>query len=156
MKSRLTAFTMVLAFLVGLVFLVVLFSIPVPVYAGAEGSGWIADRKVNEIDVVGDDQWPSMATDSNGYIYVAFEKRHSSVSYIVVARSTDGGDTWEFFDAMWTDANVHRFQYPSIAIDPYDDRVYVAYELEIERDPIPDTHDVYVWRDVGPRRSRCG
>lgn len=128
MKSRVMMFIVVLAFVVSLVSLGGLFVNTV--YAGATGSGWITDRLVY-LDDVNNERNPSMATDSNGYLYVAYEHYYSTAGRwgIHVARSTDGGYSWSLFYA-WSSASVIDLHYPSIAIDPYDDRVYVAYEVE--------------------------
>jgi hypothetical protein len=118
---------MVLAFLVGLVYLEMLFSVPVPVYAEAPGSGWVADRLVYPSDEP--DRSPSMATDSNGYLYVVFEHydRLAELYKIIVSRSTDGGDTWSKL-VSWS--STKEIGHPSMAIDPYDDSIYIAYQRE--------------------------
>jgi len=91
---------------------------------------------------VGNGQRPSMATDGNGYLYIAYHQYESwLVDYghtIYVERSTDGGWSWTEF-GRWTDPN-YRIGNPSIAIDPYDNRVYVAYELAR---PVYDYYDIY-------------
>jgi len=73
-KSRVTVLVLVFAFLIGLVSLVMLFSIPVPVYAGAEDSGWITDRPVVWSEP--DEFSPSMAADSKGNLYIVKEMYH--------------------------------------------------------------------------------
>lgn len=72
----------------------------------------------------------SMATSSDGYLYVVFEEYSTidSRQYIVLLRSADGGLTWSNF-TDWNEGglDVHN---PSMAIDPVDNRIYVAYERE--------------------------
>ena len=96
---------------------------------GSAGSGWINDRLVYDNPSY-DERRPSIATDGNGYLYVAFERYYADKGRwsIRVHRSTDGGDTWSFFGGWYYSS--YDIHYPSIAIDPYDNNVYVAYELE--------------------------
>jgi parallel beta-helix repeat protein len=81
----------------------------------------------------------SMATDSNGYFYVAYEDWYPAggKQAIFLERSVDGGRTWSVLTQWyWVAYDCHN---PSIAIDPYDNKVYVAYELEIST----SQHDIY-------------
>src|SRR4030042_6656295 len=62
------------------------------------GCGWTTDSLVYD-DVVNEESWPSMATDSNGTVYVAYQ-HHNSASgkeEIHVSRSIDAGQTWNLF-----------------------------------------------------------
>jgi len=80
---------------------------------------------------VGYGQRPSMATDGNGYLYIAYHQYSAGYDYgyeINVRKSTDGGYSWNDF-GKWRHPG-YRIGNPSIAIDPYDNRVYVAYEVE--------------------------
>lgn len=78
---------------------------------------------------VGDGFEPSMATDSDNYLYVAYDEYGSPYGHsIYVKRSTDGGCSWSEF-GKWVHQG-HLIGNPSITIDPYDNRVYVAYEVE--------------------------
>jgi parallel beta-helix repeat protein len=89
-----------------------------------------SDRKDNRV---------SMATDSNGYLYIAHEDWYPpGVQYgIFVEKSIDGGNSWfTLTNWYWAGYDCHN---PSIAIDPYDDRIYVAYE----RAYLESDHDIY-------------
>jgi len=90
-----------------------------------KASIWMPTKQVGYGDC------PSMATDSNGYLYATYHQYSTGYSYgyeIYVSRSTDGGYSWTQF-GKWSHPG-YRIGNPSIAIDPYDNRVYVAYEVE--------------------------
>jgi hypothetical protein len=74
---------------------------------------------------VGDGLNPSIATDSNGYLYVAYQSNTGSSIYVI--RSTDGGNSWSEF-GRWSHPGYGVYD-PCIAIDPYYDDIYVAYEV---------------------------
>jgi M6 family metalloprotease-like protein len=71
---------------------------------------------------------PVMATDSAGTIYCAYSVWNSSISqYSILAKySDDGGLSWitafSFYNSSYSYIN------PSIAIDPNDDSIFIAYE----------------------------
>jgi parallel beta-helix repeat protein len=81
----------------------------------------------------------AMATDGNGYLYVAYEDWYPAGGQqaIFLNRSTDDGRTWSYVTQWyWGGDDCHN---PSIAIDPYDNKIYVAYE----REDIPTDNDIY-------------
>jgi len=142
MKSRFTVFIVVLAFLVSLMYLFSSFG--VPVYAGAAGSGWIRDRSVARDPE--DEFSPSMATDSKGNLYVAFQVYdpggYSFCPWLIqVYNSTDGGDTWN----PMLELETFMGKNPSITVDVGDnDHIFVAYE---ERRPSGE-HWIYCKRYI--------
>jgi hypothetical protein len=83
----------------------------------------------------------SMATSSDGYLYVVYDDWWSSTSsYILwLYRSADQGLTWTFFGRWYDTLYGKNISNPSMAIDPYDNMIYVAYEYEYS----PTDHDVY-------------
>lgn len=113
--------------------ILILASIPI-ILADIEPMGtgsdhWIVDSLVYD-DNSNEESWPSLATDSNGNIYVAYQHYDSGFERfrIYVSTSTDGGQTWTLFYTIQKSTSLMN---PSIAIDPHDNRVYVAYEEEI-------------------------
>jgi len=111
---------------------------------GDGGSGWIRDVDASWEEYnffTGNDLeqefYPDMATNSAGVVYAVFEvyDDENDDFGIGLMVSYDGGVTWQgsfsfFFsnpfivadDALWDERD------PSIAIDPFNDTVYVAYE----------------------------
>jgi len=84
-----------------------------------------------------DESWPSMATDSNGNLYVAYQHYDSGFERyrIYISKSTDAGLTWTLFHTIQKSTSL---LHPSIAIDPHDNRIYVAYEEEVST----SNHDI--------------
>ena len=102
---------------------------------------WTDERLVNS-DQDSLDQKIAMATDSSGNMYVAYADRGSlNLTEIFVRKSSDGGVTWPFLVGVW---DYHNLGYPSIAIDPYNNEIYVAFE----REWVSNDHDVFVLRFV--------
>jgi len=93
------------------------------------GVGWTFDSLVYN-DAVNEESWPSMETDNNGTVYVAYQHYNSGFGKeeIHVSRSIDAGRTWSLFHTI---AGSHSLLHPSMAIDPYDNKLYIAYEEEI-------------------------
>jgi parallel beta-helix repeat protein len=105
--------------------------------------GWVEDREVYASTE--SERRPSMATDSNGYLYVTYEhyNPYSGFYEIYVSKSTDNGDTWTRINYAHDDYNLG---YPSIAIDVGDNNnIFVAFE----RERTPTDHDIFVLRHVG-------
>ncbi len=100
-------------------------------------TGWTNGSVVYD-DAVNEENWPSMATDSNGTTYVAYQ-HHESTPHekeeICVSRSTDAGHTWTLFHMISGSRNL---LHPSVAIDPHDNKLYIAYEEEISE----SQHDI--------------
>lgn len=141
MKIRLKVSRMIPTFLVTLMLLVTLFG--ETAYSGAPFSGWISDRLVYD-ETVG--RRPSMATDSEGNLYIAYEwyNTYYGVYGIRVVESTDGGDTWSIIHGVSSD--TYDYLHPSIAIDVYNDNIFVVYE----REKAPGDHDILLdWRPRG-------
>lgn len=102
---------------------------------------WTDERLVN-LDQDSVDQKIAMATDSSGNVYVAYADRGSlNLTEIFVRKSSDGGVTWPFLVGVW---DYHNLGYPSIAIDSYNNEIYVAFE----REWVSNDHDVFVLRFV--------
>ncbi len=128
-----------LGLLIALCFIVPLLSVAItPSTAVSPTANWTKDRLVDD-DMIDDEIRPSIATDNNGYLYVAYEDYEplEAVWGISVARSTDGGNTWSFFYGFYYSG--YHCGYPSIAIDPADNRIYLAYEFEWTS----TDHDIY-------------
>jgi hypothetical protein len=67
---------------------------------------------------------PSVATDSSGNVYVAYEYAYSGSDHdIYCAKSTDGGLTWTNYVIDWAYADSRQ---PSIFVDA-NDKVWIAY-----------------------------
>jgi parallel beta-helix repeat protein len=101
-------------------------------------TNWSTGKQINsDNDFV--DNKVSMATDNNGYLYVAYDDRNSGSDHqsIILKRSTDGGRTWSFY-CSWS-SSFYDYRNPSMAIDPYDNTIYVAYEIE----RTVSDHDIY-------------
>ena len=102
-------------------------------------TGWRIGKQVNsDNDFI--DGKVTMATDSNGYLYIAYEDWYpaGNKQAIFVQRSTDGGHSWSRLTYWyWVVYDSHN---PSIAVDPYGNRIYVAYERETSS----TNHDIYV------------
>ena len=86
----------------------------------------------------------SMATDSNGFLYIAYDDWYAGTNHyaVFVKCSTDNGNTWStIYIASSLTCNI---RYPSIAIDPYNNDIFVA----VEREWTPNDHDIFVVRRV--------
>lgn len=68
---------------------------------------------------------PAMAVDNNGYLYTVSRYYSSPYYYLYISRSMDGGVTWSYYTSAWSTAAMYN---PDIAIDPYNNRIYVVYE----------------------------
>jgi len=104
-------------------------------------TNWRIEKQVNsDNDFV--DGRVSIATDSNGYIYVAYDDWFPAINQyaVFVRRSTDGGNSWS--PLTIADDSAHNVRYPSIAIDPYNNDIFVA----VEREWTSNDHDILVWR----------
>jgi len=86
----------------------------------------------------------SMATDSNGYLYVAYDDWYPAVNQyaVFVRRSIDGGNTWSTIATAYD--STHNVRYPSIAIDPQSNDIFVA----VEREWTSNDHDILILRYV--------
>ena len=109
----------------------------------SQGTGsdhWMIDSLVYD-DASDEESWPSIATDSNGNLYVAYQHYDSGFERyrIYISKSTDGGLTWILF---YTIQKTTSLLHPSITIDPFDDRIYVAYENEISS----NAHEILISR----------
>jgi len=106
-------------------------------------TNWMNERLVS-LDEDFIDIKISMATDSNGYLYIAYEDWYPAVNQyaIFVRRSTDGGNTWPTIVIGYE--STHNLRYPSIAIDPYSNDIFVA----VEREWTSSDHDILVLRYV--------
>jgi len=103
---------------------------------------WTEERLVN-LDQDSVDQKIAMATDSSGNMYVAYADRGSlNQTAIFVRKSSDRGATWPFL--MGASDSSHDLGYPSIATDPYNNEIYVAFE----REWASNDHDIWVLRFV--------
>ncbi len=115
--------------------------------AGSSGSGWITDRLVFA-DSSNTERRPSLASDSDGNLWAAFEHFNNQTGHyeIYVSESTDGGVTWTWIRRAYsTSTPTHDFTYPSIAIDPETDNIYVVYQVDEDA----THHDIDVLRCVG-------
>jgi hypothetical protein len=86
----------------------------------------------------------SMATDSRGYAYIAYEDWYPAVnqSAIFVMCSTDEGSNWTVVATGYDSS--HNLSHPSIAIDPYTNDIFVA----VERERASDDHDILIFRCI--------
>jgi hypothetical protein len=108
------------------------------VSAGSSPADWWTDILVYQDDTNYEGR-PSIATDSNAYLYVAYQHYDSGYERyrIYISKSIDGGLTWSLFYKIEKTTSLMN---PSVAIDPHDNRIYVAYENEIS----PSDHDILV------------
>ena len=112
----------------------------------ARAFGWVEDREVSNEPIAVREHRPSMTTDSNGDLYVAYEHYdpNSELYEIHVSKSMDNGETWGYLGGVYDVDN--NLGYPSIAIDVGDNNnIYVAFE----REWTSTDHDVFVLRYVG-------
>lgn len=110
-------------------------------------NGWAEDRLVSSdytMEFQGDCK-TSVATDSYNNLWVAADYYNWSIGHfeIGVFKSYDGGETWSNVYRKYD--NSHNLRYPSIAVNPYDNSVFIAYEYEYSS----NDHDIYVLRCVG-------
>jgi len=106
---------------------------------------WTIEKLVNLNQNFREDQI-SIATDGNGWLYMAFADQYpgTSQSQVFVKHSVDGGISW-LWDCSVADAG-HDLGFPSIAIDPYSNDIYVAFE----REWTSSDHDIFaLWRVNG-------
>jgi len=107
-------------------------------------TNWRIGKQVNsDNDFI--DNRVSMATDSNGYLYVAYDDWYPATNQyaVFVRRSIDEGRTWSTIYIAYSTYNV-PVRYPSIAIDPYNNDIFVA----VEREWTPNDNDIFVVRCV--------
>ena len=111
--------------------------------AAPVSTDWIPDQKVSGTSR--DELHPSIATAGDGSLWVAYEYSNTINSKydIVVSKSTDGGVTWTVSYTKTSSNN--NLQAPSIAVDPYTNYVYVAYQFESSG----TDHDIYLLRYDG-------
>jgi hypothetical protein len=88
---------------------------------------WIPDQKLPATAQT--ERHPSIATAGNGSLFAAYEYYNTGIgkTEIEVARSNDGGVSWS---AVLYQSSAYDLHYPSIAVDPYLNWVYVVYERE--------------------------
>ena len=84
------------------------------------------------------------ATDSNGNMYVAYADLFSDAgkTAIYIRKSTDDGQTWPIIICGYFSS--YNLANPSMAINPYNNEIYVASELEVSA----SDHDILVLRYV--------
>jgi len=107
--------------------------------------GWVEDRSACGEPFPVDEQRPAIATDSNGYLYIAYEHHNPESEFyeIYVSKSIDNGDTWSIIGNA---TDTYELANPSIAIDVGDNNnIFVAYERELT----PTDHDIFILRYVG-------
>jgi hypothetical protein len=103
--------------------------------------GWLGDRIVDGNPPTTPSYYPSIATAGDGSLWVAYEYYNTVYGKynIKVSRSTDGGVTWAL---MYTLTSTYNLFLPSIAVDPYNNFVYVVFEREFT---LTD-HDIHMIR----------
>jgi parallel beta-helix repeat protein len=86
----------------------------------------------------------SIATDSSGNLFLANDYYDSTTGYfeVRVLRSSDGGDTWSTI--YIASDSAHNIRYPSIAVDPARNDLFVA----VEREWTTNDHDILLLRYV--------
>ena len=105
---------------------------------------WIEDIAACDEPFPINERKPVIATDSNGYLYIAYEYQNSETGLIkiYVSKSTDNGVTWSTIGYV---SDVYDLSNPSIAIDTGDDNnIFVAFEREYTT----TDHDIFVLRYV--------
>jgi hypothetical protein len=110
-------------------------------------NGWAEARLVSSdysMELQGDCK-TSVATDSYNNLWVAADYYNWSTGHfeIEVFKSCDGGETW--LNVYRKYDNSRNLRYPSIATNPYDNSIFIAYEYEYSS----NDHDIYVLRCVG-------
>ena len=109
-------------------------------------AGWAKERVVySDIDASLFDSRVSIATDSFGNLFIANDYYNWTTGYyeIQVCESSDGGNTWSRIMRAYSIYNK-SLRYPSIAIDPYSNDIFVA----VEREWTSSDHDILVLRYV--------
>ena len=116
--------------------------------ANPESTDWIPDRQITSI-TVGQANRPSIATAGDGSLWVAFQLYNTATSCydIRVAKSTDYGLNWL---SIYTYSIGYNLRVPSIAVDPYTNYVYVAFEREFTA----TDHDIALLRYTGTAWSQ--
>jgi len=106
-------------------------------------TSWTNERLVN-LDADFMENQISIATDGNGFLYLAYSDWYPAINQcaVFVKHSTDGGGNWET-DFIGYDS-THDIGYPSLAIDPYSNDIFVA----VEREWTLSDHDILVLRRV--------
>lgn len=90
------------------------------------------------------DQKIASASDSNGNMYTAYTDRYSvtNKTAVFVRKSSDGGQTWPLIAVGYLSSQ--NLANPSMAINPYNNEIYVAMEAEVAQ----NDHDIWVLRYV--------
>lgn len=108
-------------------------------------TGWAKERVVySDTNAYIYDSRTSIATDGFGNLFVANDYYNLSTGYygIQVSKSSDGGNSWTVIKRAYD--STHNLRYPSIAIDPYSNDIFVA----AEREWTSNDHDILVLRYV--------
>jgi len=108
-------------------------------------SGWAKERVVySDANAYTYDSRTSIATDGFGNLFVACDYYNMTTGYyeIQVSKSSDSGNTWSIIKRAYD--STHNLRYPSIAVDPYSNDIFVA----VEREWTPSDHDIFVVRRV--------
>lgn len=84
-------------------------------------------------------QTDSVAVDSNGYLYAATTYNISATHYLSLYKSTNNGQTWTSYKYVTSSLNLNN---PKVAIDLYDNSIYVVYDVEIST----SISNVLVWK----------
>jgi hypothetical protein len=86
----------------------------------------------------------SIATDSFGNLFIASDYLNWTTGYyeVQVSESSDSGNSWTVIKRAYD--STHNLRFPSIAIDPYRNDIFVA----VEREWTSNDHDIFVLRYV--------
>ena len=89
--------------------------------------GWLDEKQLSGSGYT-DYRSPVMTTNSLGTVYCAYMKWDTDLGHytISVRTSDDGGYSWSYAFGFYSVSM--SYINPSIAIDPYNDRIYIAYE----------------------------
>lgn len=129
---------LILATLIAVVFMVN----PLKPAQAATSSTW-QNRYVGNISSSYEPRDTAIATDSNGYLYTAVTLHNSldyNTMYLYVYRSVNHGASWTFWREVvsW---DTYTIESADIAVDLYNNDVYVAYELH---SPIAPNYYSYI------------
>ncbi len=96
--------------------------------SSSDGVTWSANRQVNDDAGSADQGRPSLATDSQGHLHLAWQDRRNGNYDIYYATSSNGGATWSTNERVSQDAGSADQTAPALAVKNDGSQVYVAWQ----------------------------